>query len=348
MLTQKQIKEIREHLEKARNPVFFYDVDADGLCSFLLLARWIGRGKGVVTRNFRESGTQYIKRAEELGADYIFVLDNPTMPQEFVDEINKMNIPLVVIDHHDVPRLDSIEFYYNTVEVSGKNESVSYLCYEITKQKKDMWLAVVGSIADCQMLGFFKEFAKENSDLVDCEYESAFDVRYKCKLGKIIDIFNYGLKDTTTNVVRMSNFLLKVNFPSEIFEENYKTKSFLDRYNFIEGIIKKLIDKAEDKIDLDKKLLFFSYGGCVSVSQHLADRLMYKYPELVIVVGYNLGGGIIKFSLRGPIDVRELTLNAIENIHGATGGGHKHATGAQIPENSVEKFKRNLEKGLEN
>lgn len=32
MLTEKQISEIREHLEKAQNPLFFFDND-DGLCS---------------------------------------------------------------------------------------------------------------------------------------------------------------------------------------------------------------------------------------------------------------------------------------------------------------------------
>ena len=47
MLTNKQIEEIKEHLEKAQNPLFFYDNDADGLCSFLLLRRYLGRGKGV-------------------------------------------------------------------------------------------------------------------------------------------------------------------------------------------------------------------------------------------------------------------------------------------------------------
>ena len=44
MLTKKQINEIREHLEKAQNPLFFFDNDPDGLCSFLLLQRYIGRG----------------------------------------------------------------------------------------------------------------------------------------------------------------------------------------------------------------------------------------------------------------------------------------------------------------
>ena len=30
--TEKQIKEIRDHLDRAQNPVFFFDNDPDGLC----------------------------------------------------------------------------------------------------------------------------------------------------------------------------------------------------------------------------------------------------------------------------------------------------------------------------
>ena len=47
MLTQKQIKEIREHLDKAQNPLFFFDNDVDGLTSFLILQRYIGSGRGI-------------------------------------------------------------------------------------------------------------------------------------------------------------------------------------------------------------------------------------------------------------------------------------------------------------
>ena len=36
MLTKKQIEEIRTFAEKAENPLFFYDDDPDGLCSFLI------------------------------------------------------------------------------------------------------------------------------------------------------------------------------------------------------------------------------------------------------------------------------------------------------------------------
>ena len=77
MLTEKQFEELREHLEKAQNPVFLYDNDADGFCSFVLLRRFIGRGKGVAVRTYPEIDIGYAKRAKELGADYIFVLDRP-------------------------------------------------------------------------------------------------------------------------------------------------------------------------------------------------------------------------------------------------------------------------------
>ena len=46
MLTEKQVKEIKEHLDKAQNPLFLFDNDQDGLCSFLILQKYIKRGKG--------------------------------------------------------------------------------------------------------------------------------------------------------------------------------------------------------------------------------------------------------------------------------------------------------------
>ena len=47
MLGKDKLEEIKEHLERARNPVFFYDNDADGLCSYVILRRALGRGYGV-------------------------------------------------------------------------------------------------------------------------------------------------------------------------------------------------------------------------------------------------------------------------------------------------------------
>src|SRR3989344_7548257 len=100
MLTEKQISEIKEHLERAQNPLFFFDNDQDGLCSFLLLQRYLGRGKGVPIKSFPGMTADYFRKVQELGADYIFILDKPIVLDEFFEEAQKVNMPVVWIDHH--------------------------------------------------------------------------------------------------------------------------------------------------------------------------------------------------------------------------------------------------------
>src|SRR3989344_7266335 len=133
MLDEKQIKEIKEHLEKAQNPIFYYDNDADGLCSFLLFRRFLGRGKGVAVRSYPDLNKQYASKAKELKADYVFVLDKPVISREFVKEIKEMDIQVVWIDHHDMnddPEKFSKEFglyYYNPFKYKEKSdEPVTY------------------------------------------------------------------------------------------------------------------------------------------------------------------------------------------------------------------------------
>jgi len=86
MLTEKQVKEIRTHLEKAQNPLFFFDNDPDGLCSYLLLRRAYGKGKGIPVRSFPDLNVGYFRRIEELNSDYVFILDKPIVSEEFLKE----------------------------------------------------------------------------------------------------------------------------------------------------------------------------------------------------------------------------------------------------------------------
>ena len=75
MLTKKQVSEIKEHLEKAQNPLFLFDNDPDGLCSFLLLQRYIGRGKGIPIKSFPDLNVDYFRRIQEFeNSDYILFL----------------------------------------------------------------------------------------------------------------------------------------------------------------------------------------------------------------------------------------------------------------------------------
>ena len=153
MLSKKELGEIREHLENAKNPVFLYDNDADGFCSFILLRKWLGRGKGIAIRSYPDLDESYVKKIQDARADYVFVLDKPVISSEFIEGIYSLGLPFVWIDHHDMPlpKMHENMFVYNPARNKGKGKSgepVTFICYNVTQRKEDLWLAIAGCVAD--------------------------------------------------------------------------------------------------------------------------------------------------------------------------------------------------------
>ncbi len=356
MLTKKQVKEIREHLDKAQNPLFFFDNDPDGLCSFLLLQRYAKKGKGVPIKSFPSLNQDYFRKVEELNADYIFILDKPSVSEEFWKEVRQINIPVVWIDHHEIDYSEIPEFvnYYNPLKNKKKtNEPVTALCYQVTNKKDDLWLAIVGCISDKFVPKFYKSFKKKYPDLAfdsksKIEYGTtsfAFDIFYNSQIGKIVKLVWFGLKDTMTNVVRMMKFLMIAKTPYEVLEETSKNYTMHNRFKQIDKKYEKLLKKAEVIEEESKKILFFQYGGEMSVSSDLANELSYKFPDKVIVVIYLIGVKA-NISIRGK-KVRKNVLEVIGNLEDATGGGHEDAVGVRIKAEDLEKFRRDLSDSFE-
>jgi single-stranded DNA-specific DHH superfamily exonuclease len=346
MLTAKQIKEIRVHLEKAQNPVFFFDNDADGLCSFLLLQRFIGRGKGVPVRSFPDMGKDYFRKVDELGADYIFILDKPIVSKDFFSEVDKHNIPTVWIDHHGVEGLvipDNIHYYNPVLNKNKNNEPVTFLVWQIVnkERKNDSWLASIGCISDSFLPPFYDDVLKDYPEL-GVKAKNAFDVYYKTELGKIARIFNFALKDRTTNVILMLKYLMKVSGPYDVLNENSKNKTMHQRYDLLNKTYRKFVDKAIAGFDNSDKILFFQYGGDMSISSDISNELYYKFPSKIIVVVY-VTGIKANISARGK-NVKEKILNSIKDLDGATGGGHNDAVGAKVLVDDIEIFRDRLEK----
>lgn len=356
MLSQRQINEIKEHLDMAQNPLFFFDNDADGLCSFLLLQRFIGRGKGIAVKSFPDLNASYFRKVQELNADYIFILDKPVVSEGFWKEVEQINIPVVWIDHHKTEKEKIPNFinYYNPLfnddiedfDSKKKNtgEPVTVLCYQLTNRKEDLWIALVGSISDNFVPDFYTDFKEKYPDLTpESLHEDAFDIFYNSKIGKISKIFNFALKDRTTNVINMQKFLMKAKTPYEVLEENPKNYTMHQRFNYIEKKYRKLIDKAVGSVS-ESEILFFQYGGDLSISADIANELSYRFPKKIIVVVY-ISGAKANISARGK-KVREMVLKAIEKLENASGGGHEDAVGAQIKTEDLENFRNFLEQNL--
>jgi single-stranded DNA-specific DHH superfamily exonuclease len=345
MLTKKQIKEIREHLEKAQNPIFFFDNDPDGLCSFLLLRRYIGRGKGIAIKSFPEMTEEYFKKVSELNADYIFILDKPLVSSAFFEEVKKFNIPVVWIDHHNVQaKVPEFVHYYNTfLNKYKKNEPVTYLCYKITNKKEDLWLALIGCLFDRFVPEFYSDFEKNYPDL-SISSDDAFDILYRAQLGKIVKMIGFALKDRTTNVIQMIRFLISAKSPYEVLEETSKNHEMHFRFEQINKKYQKLIEKAKT-VASDSRMLFFQYAGDLSISADLSNELSYLFPGKIIVVVY-IKGIKASISARGK-KIRNILIKSINGLEGATGGGHEEAVGAQVRVEDLEKFRENIEREVQ-
>ncbi|HLC87079.1 MAG TPA: DHHA1 domain-containing protein [Candidatus Nanoarchaeia archaeon] len=340
MLTLKQVKAIREHLEKAQNPLFLFDNDIDGICSFLLLQRYIGRGKGFPVKSFPSLNESYFKKIEELKSDYVFILDKPVVSKEFFDLAEKFNIPVVWIDHHEtkIKEIPAFVNYYNPLyNKSKKNEPVTALCYQITKQKKDLWLAIAGCVADKFLPKYYKEFLEKNPDLA-IKSKDPFEILYRSEIGRIGRLFGFGLKDKTTNVINMIKFLMNVKGPYDVLEENAQTRILHKRFNELNSKYRKILEKAVDLEDSNEKVLFFKYGGDLSISADISNELSFMYTNKVIVVVY-VNGSMANISIRGK-KIRPKLLKAIEGLVGASGGGHEDAVGARISVQDIDLFKK--------
>lgn len=340
MLNEKQILEIREHLNSSVSPLFYFDNDQDGLCSYLLLRRMIGRGNGVPVKT-SPLDMSYYRRVREFEPDCVFVLDQPTVDNEFFEELEKDGIKVVWIDHHecDVEKISTNVYYYNPLyNESADGVPVTAQCYQVANRKEDIWLAVIGCVADKYMPSFYPEFLKLYPDL-GFETDDAFGVLYNSEIGKIARMVGSGLKDRTTNVISMLRYFYSVKSPYEVLDETRDNHVIHKRFVKIDEKFKKYISKAKENVD-ESNVLVFKYSGETSMSADIANKLSFLYSDKYIVVAF-IKGVRVNLSMRGR-GIRSFAQEAISGFSHATCGGHEDAVGAQLDEGQLEDFVDNL------
>jgi len=333
MIPEKQLQEIRELLEKSQNPLFFFDNDDDGLTSYLILKRFIKRGKGVAIKSFPDLNKSYARKIKELKPDMIFILDKPLVDKGFFEEARLENIPVVWIDHHPVQNVKDINYFNPLLGKPKTNEPVSYWCYKITK--KDMWLSMIGCISDWFIPDFIEEFRKTYPDLIE-DKKTPDEIMYNnTQLGKLIQITNLALRDSTTNVVEMIRVLEKTSSPYEILSEEKPYERMIEKYKQLNKKFKKIFEKAKEEAKTAKKMIFFKYSGENKMSSEISNKLMHFYPNKYVAVAY-IQGDKANLSLRGK-NIRNYIEKALEKIDGR-GGGHKDACAASVRLENLDKF----------
>jgi len=334
MLDEKDYKIIKEELDNCKRPIFFYHDDPDGLSSFLLMYRYIKEGRGVVVKRHPRIDESFVKNVEGYGADKVFILDIAIVEQEFLD---KVKVPVIWIDHHTPLKRHNVKYFNPRINNKEDNIPASYLCYRVVEQ--DLWIGMVGMAGDWYVSEFVEEFSKEKPDILPKGATKPQDVLFKTKLGKLARIFSFVLKGKTKEAYKCAKILTRIESPEELLEEKSAAARFImKKYKSVNDDYQALLQDAIEKAGKNKVLVFTYPSSKMSCTGDLSNELLSKYPgKIIIIARENVGE--MKASLRSPltINLQPIIEKALVGVDGY-GGGHEHASGANIKSEDWEKF----------
>lgn len=341
-LTQKQTEQIKDELITCKRPLFFFHDDPDGVSCFLLFYKIVGDGKGVIIKTTPRIDERFIHKVEEYQPDKIFILDIAMVEQEFLDAVK---VPVIWIDHHAPQKRQKVKYFNPRVANIEDNLPASHVCWQAVKDDipEDLWIAAIGSIGDWFMPDFAPEFFEKYPDLLSSEIKNPDEALFNTKLGVLTKVFSFVLNGKATDAMKCVKVLTRIKSPYEILNEETSAGKFIfHKYESMNEIYQKLLKKALAK-KVPDDIFYFIYSGATSFTKDLANEVLYRYPERIIVIGRKKGDEI-KMSIRsglGPIPpVLEKSLVGLEGY----GGGHEYACGAVVKEKDFKKFRSNLKK----
>lgn len=342
MLPKSEIKKLKEELDNCKNPLFFYDSDGDGLCSFLLFYRYKREGHGIIVKARPYVDEFFLKSVEKYKPDKIFVLDTHSISEEFIE---KAKVPIIHVDHHlRDEKIHGVKTFNPRFFDKDDNSPTSSICYHVVKQ--DLWLGAAGTIGDWRYNEVVKAFSKENPDLMDKKLKDPGEILYKTKIGFLSRLIDFTTREKTEDVKIAVMDLIKITSPEEILEQTTEAgKTVYENAMKTYSRYKEIYEQAEKEIKKDKLLVFIHPRSPYSFAGELANELVFNHPDKVVLVAREHSDEM-KLSIRSAtIEIRTKVLKALKGIEG-TGGGHERAVGGNVKtadfDRFVEQFKAQL------
>ena len=337
------LEEIREKLDKSTNPLIFFDDDADGVCSFALIYKYLQKGHGVIIKSKPEiPADPYLRKIDEYDPDLVIILDKPMAQDEFLDGIN---CDIIWIDHHEPVNKEQKNIYYYNPVIENRYEPTSTICWRITNANS--WIAMTGTIGDWHYdKGLAEQTQKDYPDLVKKKYDKAPDILFNTKIGTLVKIIAFNLKGKLSDVKAAMKIITRVEGPDEIlYGTTAPGKFLLKRYKKMNLYYERLKVKAFKAADDSPFLMMVTPQPQYSFSSELSNEVLYKFPNKVIIVGRS-SSGKTKCSVRTALDIdlRPVIERSVMGI--GYGGGHDKACGICIDEESFDIFLDRFKAGI--
>ncbi|HLC89101.1 MAG TPA: DHH family phosphoesterase [Candidatus Nanoarchaeia archaeon] len=339
MLTKTEVQFIQEELATAKNPLFFYDDDPDGLCSFILLYSLHREGTGIVVKSAPKLDLKFYRKVEELKPDKIFVLDVPLLDQEFVD---KAKLPIIYIDHHQVQQLQNVHYYNPHIKDPDAYIPTTRMAFQINPE--GLWIATIGCLADYHMPDFIEQFIEKYPHLLP-KKTTIPEAVYHYPVGKLVKMFSFLLKGMFSDVKKSVKILTRIKDPSELLGQTTAQGRFL--YKQFEKINLKyeaLLEQAKRSATRSKILLFSYTENQWSFTSELSNELLALYPQKIVIIARRKSEEM-KCSFRAMFPIDKSLERALVGIRGY-GGGHPNACGAVVKEEDWVQFLKNFKQEL--
>jgi single-stranded DNA-specific DHH superfamily exonuclease len=335
----------RDELDTSTNPVFLFDDDCDGLCSFLLLWRYLREGKGFVVKGRPLVDLKYARKIEENGPDKVFVLDVPEIGQDFLDAAHEMGAPVVWIDHHPPVERNYVKHF--NPRYKGESRPTSQLCYEIVENEKDKWIAATGTVSDWMYTDFVRKFSERNPGLISPEAKTAEAALFDTRLGMLARILSFNMKGKLSDVMKSIKALTRIAGPEEILSQQSEGGKFIyRRFELVDRKYGKLLAEAKRKRSRDEMLVYIYSDDEWSLTKDLSNEMVYRNPDKVVIIGRQRNGEA-KMSIRSVHHVLPpIIQKALAGVEGY-GGGHEHACGANVKSQDLERFLRQFREEIE-
>ena len=337
-LTEKDYSKIREELDNCKNPIYFFDDDPDGLSSFLLLYRYKREGHGIVAKTHPKLDARSAPKIEEYDADKVFVLDVANLEQDFIDA---SKVPVIWIDHHGPYERNNVKYFNPRLIDEHANIPTTYMCYKVVQQ--DLWIAMLGCIADYYLPDFIEDFKKEYPGLMNNE-KSVGEIYFNTKLGELIKVFSFCLKGKTSEATKNIKVLTRIKSPNEILDqETAQGKFIFKRYEKIKKMYDNLLEDALKESSKGKVFVFTYDSDKMSFTSDISNELQHRFPDKLIIVGRKKDDDV-RMSLRSKnILIPPLLEKALNGLEGY-GGGHEFACGANVKQDDLKEFVDRLRK----
>lgn len=340
-LKDKEIQRIKEELINCKRPIFLFHDDADGICSFLLLYRFIREGQGVIVKSKPPLDEKFANKIIDYEADKVFILDISQVKQELIDTVKRR---VIWIDHHPPQEISNVSYFNPRKHKKDAVYPVTNICYDIVKQ--DLWIAMTGCIGDWYIPEFKDEFCEKYPDLFDKNINNPAKALFESKIGKIAQIMNFITKGKAKDAMKCIKILTRIRSPYEILNKESGAGKFLyKRYERINEEYEKLLEDIKSKVNEDEFLVYTYPSGKMAYTGELTNELLYLYPDKIIIVGRDISGEI-RMSLRAnKVKLLPLLEKALVGIEGY-GGGHEYACGACVKKEQFKEFLGKLKLGV--